>query len=155
MSHIDYCNSVLAGLPASTLASLQRALNAVARLMVDTVAGDRVGDVMRSLHWLPIVYCIRFKLCLLMHAVNNVTGPAYIADITTPISPLHGHRRLRSAATNQYEIPRTRSKFGDRAFSVAAPREWNNLSADIRNITNVFTFKRAIKTHFFKLAYMD
>ena len=86
MSRLDYCNAALAGLPASTLAPLQRALNAVARLMVGTVTGDRVGDVMRSLHWLPIAYRIRFKLCLLMHAVNNCTGPAYIADITTPIS---------------------------------------------------------------------
>ena len=121
ISRLDYCNAVPAGLPTSTLAPLQRALNAAARLMVGTVAGDRVGDVMRSLHWLPIAYRIRFKLCLLMHAVNNGTSPAYIAGITTPTSTLPGHRRLRSAATNQHEIPRTRSMFGDRAFSVAEP----------------------------------
>ena len=84
-----------------------------------------------------------------MHAVNNDTGPTYIADITTPISTLPGHRRLISAATNQYEIPLTRSKFGDRAFSVAGPREWNSLPEAIRNITDVFTFKRATKIHFF------
>ena len=95
MSRLDYCNAVLAGLPASTLAPLQRALNSAARLMVGTVAGDRVGDVMWSLHWLPIAYRIRFKLCLLMHAVNNGTSPAYIADITTPILTLPGHDRLR------------------------------------------------------------
>ena len=62
MSRLDYCNAVLAGLPASTLVTLQRALNAAARIMVGTVAGDLVGDVMRSLHWLPIAYRIRFKL---------------------------------------------------------------------------------------------
>ena len=105
MSRLDYCNAVLVGLQACTLAPLQRSLNAAARLMVGTVAGDHVGNIMRSLHWLPIAYCIRFKLCLLMHAVNNGTGPAYITDITTPISTLPGHRR-RFAATNQYEIPR-------------------------------------------------
>ena len=117
--------------------------------MVGTVAGNRVGDVMRSLHWLPIAYRICFKLCLLMHAVNNGTSQTYIADITIPtITTLPGHRRLRSAATNQYEIPRTRPKFGGRAFSVAGPWKWNSLPADIRNITDVFTFKRAIKTHF-------
>ena len=82
MSRLDYCNSVLAGLPASTLAPLQRALDAAARLMVVTIAGDRVDDVLQSLHWLPIAYRIRFKLCLLMDAVNNGTSPAYIADNT-------------------------------------------------------------------------
>ena len=50
---------------------------------------------------------------------------------------------------------RTRTKFGDRAFSVAGPREWNVLPADIRNITDLSFFKRAIKTHFFVLAYLD
>ena len=101
MSRLDYCNAVRAGLPANKLAPLQRALNAAARLMVGTVAGDRDGDVMRLLHWLPIAYRIRFKLWLLMYAVNNGTGPAYIADITIPISILSGHHRPRSGATNQ------------------------------------------------------
>ena len=32
-----------------------------------------------------------------------------------------------------------------RAFSVAGPQEWNALPADIRNITDLSSFKRAIK----------
>ena len=75
MSRLDYCNAVLAGLPANTFAPLQRALNAAARLMDGIVAGDRVSDVMRSLHWLPIAYRIRFKLCLLI----NSREPAWTA----------------------------------------------------------------------------
>ena len=47
MSCLDYCNAVLAGLPACTLAPLQRVLNAAARLMVGPTAGDRISDVMR------------------------------------------------------------------------------------------------------------
>ena len=108
MSRLDYCNAVLAGLSACTVAPLQRILNAAARLMVGPTAGNRISDVMRSLHWLPIEYRIRYKLCLLMHAVHNGTSPAYIVDITTAISSLHGHCMIRSAGTNQYEIPRTR-----------------------------------------------
>ena len=59
----------------------------------------------------------------------------------------HTHRQLRSAMTTEYYIPRTRTKFGYRAFSVAGPLEWNALPADIRNITDLSSFKRAIKTH--------
>ena len=155
MSRLDYCNAMLAGLPACTLAPLQRVLNAAARLMVGPTAEDRISDVMRSLHWMPIEYRIRYKLCLLMHAVQNGTSPAYIVDIKTPISSLHGHRMLRSAATYQYEIPRTRTKFDDRAFSVAGPQEWNNLPTNIRNIREVSSFKRAIKDILFKMTYSD
>jgi len=35
LSRLDYCNSVLVGLPASTLAPLQRVLHAAARLVND------------------------------------------------------------------------------------------------------------------------
>ena len=70
MSRLNYCNAVLAGLPASTLAPLQSVLNAAAHLMVGTVAGNLVGDVMWSLHWLLIAY-----------RNNNGTSLAYIADI--------------------------------------------------------------------------
>ena len=90
--------------------------------MVGTAADNRIGDVMRSLHWLPITNQIRF--CLLLYAVNNGTSPAYMADTTTPLSSFPGHRSLRFVAANQYEIPRIRSKFGHRLFSVVGPRQW-------------------------------
>ena len=75
---------------------------------------------------------IRFNLCVLMHGVHNGTNPSYLMDSTPPISSLKGHRRLYFAMTTEYDIPRTRTKFGDRAFSVAGPCEWNALPADIR-----------------------
>ena len=148
LSRVDYCNAVLAGLPASTLAPLQRVLNAAARFVTGAAQRAHVTGIMKSLHWLPIAYRIRFKLCVLMFSVNNGTSPQYLSDTTTRISSLPGHRRLRSAPSNDYDIPRTKTKFGERAFSVAGQREWNTLPANIRNITDLSSFKRAIKTHF-------
>ena len=53
------------------------------------------------------------------------TSPLYLTDTTRPILSLPGHHQRRSAMTTEYDIPRTRTKFGDRAFSVAGPREWS------------------------------
>src|SRR6218665_955355 len=50
ISRLDYCNSILADLPASTLAPLQRVLNAAARLG----PRDHVTPALYELHWLPI-----------------------------------------------------------------------------------------------------
>ena len=51
-------------------------------------------------------------------------------------------------------VPRCNLKtYGERAFSVAAPKEWNALPKDIRNIVVFEDFKRRIKTHLFRLAY--
>ena len=74
-SRVDYCNAVLAGLPTSPLAPLQRVLNAAARFVAGAMSRTHVSGIMMSLHWLPIAYRIRFKLCVLMHGVHNGTCP--------------------------------------------------------------------------------
>ena len=47
MLRLNYCNAVIASLPACTLAPLQHVLNAVARVMVGSTAANRISDVMR------------------------------------------------------------------------------------------------------------
>ena len=41
----------------------------------------------------------------------------------------------------------------DRSFSFAAPVEWNNLPAYIRNAQSITIFKSLLKTHLFRLAH--
>ena len=59
---------------------------------------------------------------------------------------------LRSATSINYSVPRTRTKFGDIAFSVAGPVAWNSISAAVREADTVSSFKRKLKTHFFLCA---
>ena len=42
---------------------------------------------------------------------------------------------------------------GDRAFSVAGPRDWNRLPGEIRDCQTLGAFKRKLKTHLFRAAY--
>jgi len=67
LSHLDYCNAVLAGLPASTLPPLQRFLHAATPTVLDLKPRDRVTPALRELHWLPVAERIQYKLCLLVH----------------------------------------------------------------------------------------
>jgi len=50
-----------------------------------------------------------------------------------------------------YSVPRTRTKFGDRAFSVAGPVAWNSLPAAVRHADS----QRRLKSHFFSLCFND
>jgi len=63
LSRLDYCNAILAGLPRSTTAPLQRAQNATARLIARLSPRDHVTSTLRKLHWLPVPYRITYKLC--------------------------------------------------------------------------------------------
>ena len=57
---------------------------------------------------------------------------------------------LRSATNNDLFLMQTRLKFGERAFSVAAPKAWNTLPLDVRSATNTDTFKTKLKTFLFR-----
>ena len=66
----------------------------------------------------------------------------------------NGPRLLRSSSQNFLTVPRTRLKtYGDRAFSAAAPRLWNQLLPELRRVTAVDQFRTQLKTYLFKLAY--
>ena len=54
MSRIDYCNAVLAGLPAATIEPLVRVRKAAAQLVLQLGLRDHVTSALQQLHWLPI-----------------------------------------------------------------------------------------------------
>jgi len=61
-----------------------------------------------------------------------------------------GHYKLRSPDTNLLSVPRVRTRFSSRSFSVAAPTIWNSLPFDIRNNCSIASFRRKLKTFFFQ-----
>ena len=84
LSQLDYCNVILIGLPASTLAPLWRALHAAARLVLDLRPCDHVTQALQELHWLPIMQRINYKLYLLVHKSRTGRAPVYVSDMLTP-----------------------------------------------------------------------
>jgi hypothetical protein len=52
ISRIDYCSSVLAGMPGTQLRRLQSVLNAAARLIFSARRHDHITPLLRELHWL-------------------------------------------------------------------------------------------------------
>jgi len=68
-----------------------------------------------------------------------------------PCNPVR--RRLRSASSLDFTVPRTETKFGDRAFSVAGPTVWNNLLESIRSAETLASFKRKLKTYLFNISF--
>src|SRR5208282_5582062 len=71
LARLDYCNCVLAELPAKSLKPLERIMNAAARLVMCLQPRDHITEAMRNLHWLPLVFRIKYKLCVMMHSVVN------------------------------------------------------------------------------------
>ena len=60
-SRLDYCNSLLYGLPKYQLSKLQRVMNASARLVYSAPKSCHITPLLRELHWLPVCYRIEYK----------------------------------------------------------------------------------------------
>ena len=135
----------------NSVALLQRAQNAAARLVTRTRKFMPITPVLARLHWLPVRLRIDYKILLLtFKAINNQT-PVYITDLLQPYIPT---RTLRSSSKKLLTCTTYKNiTNGGRAFSYAAPKLWNALPLDIREATSLETFKRKLKTHMFSRAY--
>ena len=149
-SHLDYCNSLLYNLPDRDIERLQRVQNCLARVVCKASRFSRSKPLLNFLHWLPVKYRIRFKLCTITFKAFLFHQPTYLFNY---LVPLQNSRLLRSSNTNMLTVPRFRTKWGSRAFAVADPSTWNSLPVNLRTASTVTSFKKMLKTFLFDSAF--
>jgi len=117
------------------------------------IISQNITPALRELHWLPVKFRIQFKPAVFMHQASTQRCPSYVADLVDFCASDPQRRSLRSASTCAAVIRRTRTELGRRAFAVSGV--WNSLPPSLRNMTSHSAFRRSLKTHFYKLAFLS
>ena len=150
---LDFCNSSLTGITADQLNRLQRIQNCAARLIMKKRKYDHITPVIYELHWLPLEFRIQYKLAVLAFRHFEGTLPSYLSATLCTYKPA---RSLRSSTERLLKSPRVNLKSaGERSFHFAALAVWNSLPNSLRNIHSLPQFKKQLKTHLFRQAFLD
>lgn len=154
ISHLDYANCILYGLPEKDLNQLQRLHNMAAKLMCNKAKYDSAAECLKDLHWLPIRQRIKYKILCIVHKCVNGKCLDYLRNLL--IEKVQHRPNLRSNKHSKLlkEIRTRRKTFADRSFSVAGPVLWNQMTDELRTLESYDEFKKKLKTYLFKKAFV-
>jgi hypothetical protein len=151
-SRLDYCNTLLYGLPCTLINKLQRVQNTGARIITRSSRHDHIRPVLKDLHWLPISRRIDYKMLMLTWKALHGFAPTYIVDL---LEVYTSSRSLRSTSVVSLVVPRSKTRsYGGRSLRCAAASLWNALPSQLKDIATQESFRRSLRTHLFVLERM-
>ena len=95
LTHLDYANAILSGLPEVDIKKMQWVQNMAAKLILNCSTMESCTCCLRNLHWLPISTRIEHKLLTITYKYLKGKAPDYLSDLLSVIP--ESRRTLRSS----------------------------------------------------------
>ena len=147
LSKIDYCNIVLNQANKKQIYPLQKLVNSAIRFIYNVRKSTNITPFAIKAHILPVNYRIKYKSCLYVFKILKGQAPSYISQFIRQRPVNRGGLRSSEDSTL------VEATSGGQTIADAMCRTWNDLPMVLRNAPSVETFKRNLKTHYFRIAY--
>ena len=79
--HLNYCNSIYAGLPSSTIAPLAQVQVMCAMLILGVSKYYSTSECLQTLHWPPICERVDYKILTIIYKCTRGEAPMYLQDL--------------------------------------------------------------------------
>ncbi len=79
-SCLDYCNSLLCGLPKNQIKKLQAIQNTAACLVTNSYKYDDITHILKDLHWLTVQQRINSNILLFIFKYLHGQAPKYLQE---------------------------------------------------------------------------
>ena len=96
-----------------------------------------MDKVLMDLHWLKLKFRCIYKLLLIVHNCLHQRAPNELIDLLQYADSERTMNLRESSYSNKY---------GAKAFSYVAPKLWNLLPRNIRDIHETVDYKKALKS---------
>ena len=136
-----YCSSVWSNTSATNIHKLQLVQNFAARIILGLRKYDHISAGLRSLRWLNVKQRLMVNDAVMMHKCLRGLSPSYLSDKFSTRATIHERQTRNRDSLN---IPPSRINAGQRAFYYRGVKVWNDLSKELREITNTKVFKRRL-----------
>jgi len=85
-SCLEYCNALFIGLSASSFSKLHYIQNSSARILSHTKRSTHITPILYDLRWLPVAYCMKYKILLLNFKSAQLGSPISVTTLTLRIT---------------------------------------------------------------------
>ena len=121
---------------------VQQSKTATCHRMSAVAGGCHNTPFLCLLHWTLVVYHIQVLL-LFFNALHKLC-PGYFLSLVKPCQPTTYSLMLSDQL--RLHMPKWKNNVGDRVFTVAGPRFWNQLTFEIKQQRTIEGFKSKLKT---------
>ena len=140
LPYINYCCPVWGNCSIAQQNRLVKLQKMAARLIMDEDFSVPSQSLFTKLKWLPFPKYVQYHQAKMVYKSLNNMCPSYMNDMFSYIQDSHGYN-TRNASSSLLAMPKTHKSIGQKSFSYAGAKVWNNLSERTRDAPSLTSFK--------------